>query len=123
MKRGATLFFITLLLLTTCQPTTLVEVVLGESHPWEVASGRRFWYTLIYQVEGVFEQVELPIGKRKVELLLPPGKTTILAAYPLGNGAPLGGAFQGETRASNSSTRGGLWLKRFSALLNFTTHP
>lgn len=115
MKRGATLFFITLLLLTTCQPTTLVEVVLGESHPWEVASGRRFWYTLIYQVEGVFEQVELPIGKRKVELLLPPGKTTILAAYPLGNGAPLGGAFQGERCLELLYERGAL----AEALLSF----
>lgn len=115
MKRGALIFFVTLFLLTTCHTTTVVEVVLGESHPWEIASGRRFWYTLVYQVEGVFEQVALPIGKRKVELILPPGKTTILAAYPLGNGAPLGGAFQGERRVELLYAQGDL----AQALLQF----
>ncbi len=92
------IFTISLLLLTTCVSSNGVEVVIGENHPWEEASGRRFWYTLVYQEEGIFEQIELPVGRRKVELLLPIGKTTIFAAYPLGNGAPLGGAYQGKGR-------------------------
>jgi hypothetical protein len=97
-----------LLLLTTCVNSIGVEVVIGESHPWEEASGRRFWYTLVYQEEGVFEQIELPVGRRRFELLLPAGKTTILAAYPLGNGAPLGGAYQGGGRVELLYERGPL---------------
>ena len=95
MGKSSIILFITLFLLTTCLDSSLVTVVIGERHPWEEASGRRFWYTLVYQEGGYFEQVELPVGTRKAELLLPKGKTTILAAYPLGNGAPLGGAYQG----------------------------
>ena len=88
MGKSSIILFITLFLLTTCLDSSLVTVVIGERHPWEEASGRRFWYTLVYQEGGTLNKLVSPVGTRKAELL-PKGKTTILAAYPLGNGAPL----------------------------------
>ena len=82
-----------ILLLISCEPDQWVEVVLGDDHPWETASGRRFWHTVVYISESGIEQLQLSIGVRTFKILVPHASTCIIAAYPLGQGIPLGGAF------------------------------
>lgn len=79
--------------LTSCVEGRSVTVVLAQNHPWESVAGRRFWYTLAYNgAEDGLHTVQLSIGQRKVNLLVAPGQTVVFAAYPLGQGIPLGGA-------------------------------
>lgn len=81
-----------LCLCLSCDVSRSIEVTLAEDHPWEIVSGRRFWYTIIYaDASGVHKQ-QLPIGSRSFTIDFLRSGTTIIAAYPLGSGIPLGGA-------------------------------
>jgi hypothetical protein len=86
-----------LLLFSGCEQNLWIEVSLGEDHPWEVSSGRRFWYTVIYQGLHGVEQQQLSIGVRTFRLLVPSSSTCIIAAFPLGQGIPFGGAYQAQS--------------------------
>lgn len=78
---------------TACESTSWTTVQLVGSHPWEKASGRQFWYTLLYHDGSALRQVNLPIGVRSIRIMVPKARTTIFAAYPLGTGIPFGGAY------------------------------
>lgn len=76
-----------------CEQSLWVEITLEGDHPWEAASGRRFWYTLVYQgVEGL-EHYQLAIGVRSCKIMVPKGTSCVITAYPLGQGIPFGGAY------------------------------
>lgn len=81
------------LLCNACESGAWIEVEIVDDHPWEIASGRRFWYTLVYQGDQGLKQIQLGIGVRRIRLLVPYAKTIIFAAYPLGTGFPFGGAY------------------------------
>jgi len=81
------------MLYSSCEPGIWVEVVITDDHPWEAASGRRFWYTLVYQRDQELEHVQLGIGVRRIRLMVPYAQTVVFAAYPLGTGLPFGGAY------------------------------
>ena len=84
---------VVILITSGCAQGRTVTVVLEESHPWEAASGRRFWYTLGWNgPSGAIEETHLSIGCRAVRILVPLGGTVVFAAYPLGSGMPFGGA-------------------------------
>ena len=64
---------------TACESASWTTVQIVGNHPWEKASGRQFWYTLLYRDDTDLRQVNLPIGVRGVvtELLqddVQPGK-------------------------------------------------
>ncbi|MFA5467569.1 MAG: hypothetical protein WC224_00755 [Sphaerochaetaceae bacterium] len=116
MKCWLVISLFILILLTNCENGISVEVVIGETHPWEDFCGRRFWYTLVYQIDGNLEQLVIPINSRGVRLQLPYGKTSIFVAYPLGKGTPLGGAFEGSKEVKLYYAQGPL----AEALLNLS---
>ncbi len=78
---------------TACESTSWTTVQIVGNHPWEKASGRQFWYTLLYRDDSALRQVNLPIGVRSLRIMVPKARTTIFAAYPLGTGVPFGGAY------------------------------
>ncbi|WP_320129038.1 hypothetical protein [uncultured Sphaerochaeta sp.] len=70
-----------------------IEIVLGETHPWEIAATKQLWYTLRWTAgDGTFGTLHIPQGIRKVRISVPRGKTLCACAYPLGCYHPLGGA-------------------------------
>ena len=71
------------------------------SHPWEKASGSRLWYTLKWTDGTDIRALYIGPEQRRVELEIPSGETVILAAYPLGELNPFGGAV---TPLDNSAT-------------------
>lgn len=79
---------------TACESTSWTTVHIEGNHPWEKASGRQFWYTLLYWDDSALRQVNLPIGVRSLRIMVPKARTTVFAAYPLGTGVPFGGAYQ-----------------------------
>jgi len=78
---------------TACESTSWTTVHIEGNHPWEKASGRQFWYTLLYRDDTALRQLNLPIGVRSLRIMVPKARTTIFAAYPLGTGVPFGGAY------------------------------
>ncbi len=90
MRQKAVLLGV-LLLLCACEQDYYVEIKLEGSHPWEKASGRHFWYTLIYQAHNDLVQIHLPIGVKRLFIAVPRGQTVVCVAYPLGSGLPFGG--------------------------------
>lgn len=79
--------------LCSCTPERYITVVLSQDHPWETASGRRFWYTLAWTgLDGEISKTHLSIGCRSVRVPVATGQSVIFAAYPLGTGIPLGGS-------------------------------
>ena len=96
-----------LLLCVSCTDTFFVEVSIDESHPWERASGRQFWYTLVYQGEYGLVMENLSIGVKRVRVAVPRSSgTVIFAAYPLGGGLPMGGALSIGQRGGTVSLFG-----------------
>jgi len=99
MEQRFRLLFILLLLsslifLCSCTPERFITVVLSQDHPWETASGRRFWYTLAWTgIDGEIFKTHLSIGCRSVRVPVATGQSVIFAAYPLGTGIPLGGSY------------------------------
>ena len=89
---------ILLILFAGCNQDLWIEVSLGEDHPWEAISGRRFWYTVVYLGNQGLEQHQLSIGVRSFRLPLRAGSTTVIAAYPLGQGLPFGGAYHAHAK-------------------------
>ncbi len=77
----------------SCDSSPWIEVSLGEDHPWELASGRRFWYTIVYTSSNGVQMQQLSIGERVFRIPSSRTGTTVIAAYPLGGGIPLGGAY------------------------------
>jgi hypothetical protein len=71
-----------------------ITVALAQDHPWETASGRRFWYTLAWTgLDGEVMKTHLSIGCRSVRVPVVLGQSVVFAAYPLGTGIPLGGSY------------------------------
>lgn len=99
------IIFTTLFLFLGCEQNLWIEVSLGEDHPWETLSGRRFWYTVVYQGPQGIEQQQLSIGVRTFRLLVPPASTCIIAAYPLGQGIPFGGAHHAQNDGKRVTLR------------------
>ena len=87
------LLTITLLATFSCSQERYVTVTLAQNHPWEIESGRRIWYTLVWNTSnGNLMKTHLSIGCRSVRIAIPQGQTVIFAAYPFGTGIPFGGA-------------------------------
>ena len=78
-----------LLMCVSCEGSFEVDISIEDSHPWERASGRQFWYTLVYQGTDGLEMVNLPIGTRRARVAVPRLGTVVFAAYPLGAGIPM----------------------------------
>ncbi len=68
-----------------------VEVVIPP-HPWEKASGKNLWYTLRWTDSSGVRSLYVGPEQRSVSLDVPIGETVIVAAYPLGELNPFGGA-------------------------------
>ncbi|PKL14331.1 MAG: hypothetical protein CVV52_02330 [Spirochaetae bacterium HGW-Spirochaetae-8] len=83
-----------LIILCSCEQEHYITVVLAQDHPWETASGRRFWYTLVWNaLDGEISKTHLSIGCRSVRVPVVAGQSVVFAAYPLGTGIPLGGSY------------------------------
>ncbi|MFA7642567.1 MAG: hypothetical protein WCY74_04725 [Sphaerochaetaceae bacterium] len=91
MRRNLLLALACLLFFSGCEPSYFVDVRLESSHPWERASGRQFWYTLVHTGTSGLEMNNIPIGVHDIRLAVPRSRTVIFAAYPLGTGFPVGG--------------------------------
>lgn len=93
MKRVCLIVWVLLLLSFTlsCTFQRTVEVRLGSEHPWELASGRKLWYTVAYNTLSGTERAHLSIGQRSLRIALPHHQSLIFAAFPLGEGLPVGG--------------------------------
>lgn len=93
MKQVSLIVCILFVLLFTpnCTFQHNVEITLGVDHPWEQASGRKLWYTVVYNTLSGTERVHLSIGQRSLRIALPHRQSLIIAAYPLDEGLPLGG--------------------------------
>ena len=61
-------------------------------HPWEKISGRKLWYTLRWTDSDGLKAVHIPQDMRTVDIEVSPGRTTVIAAYPLGDMSPFGTA-------------------------------
>ncbi len=94
-KRSAimVLLVIFLQIIMSCSQERFITVTLAQDHPWEIESGRRFWYTLVWNTsDGIPVKTHLSIGCRSVRVAVPLGQTVVFAAYPFGTGIPFGGA-------------------------------
>ncbi|MDC7244731.1 MAG: hypothetical protein PQJ47_02300 [Sphaerochaetaceae bacterium] len=89
---GIITVFLLVLLAGSCVESHEVTLYLSDDHNWELESGRRMWYTLLYSCENEVHSIHLSVGTRKVTLLLPLLDTHIFAAYPLGYLPPAGTA-------------------------------
>ncbi len=67
-----------------------VELQFAERSPWEHASGKRVWYTIRFLSEDGVSEIYLPAEKDSFTIQIPKGFPCIVAAYPLGQFAPLG---------------------------------
>lgn len=89
-----TIIFTSLLLLCTgCSEQYCITVTLAQDHPWELASGRRFWYTLVWNAGTHICSKHMSIGQRSAVVAVPNKSTVVFAAYPLGSGLPFGGSY------------------------------
>ncbi len=88
--------FLSLFLFTTCSCDRSVTLVLSEEHEWAKVSGRPLWHTISFTQGDSLGAVYLPVGERRVRLIIPTGATVIFTARPLGTLRALGGALQGD---------------------------
>jgi len=83
-----------LLMICSCTMTDEhyeVEVHFNERSPWENAIGSRLWYKVQYlSDDGAIEEVYIPEFLDHFTLVIPKGLPCIVAAFPLGQYAPLG---------------------------------
>jgi len=77
---------------SSCSDQRIIEVRLASDHPWETVSGRRMWYTLVWNCGKSTGKAHLSIGQRSALVSVPCRQNTVFAAYPLGTGFPAGGA-------------------------------
>ena len=68
-----------------------VEIVIPP-HPWEKASGKKLWYTLRWTDSSGLRSLYVGPEQRSIVLEFPIGETVLVAAYPLGELGPFGGA-------------------------------
>lgn len=92
------LLSITLLVFFGCDANPLFQhkvlVKLASVHPWEEASLKKLWHTLVWTDGlGKLQSMHLGPGQRQAYLSIPKGKTTVICAYPLGDMLPYGGFF------------------------------
>lgn len=71
--------------------THKITVIFSEKSPWETAQGKNVWYLLRWNDPelGICEKY-IPAGTEKTVIEVSKGGMTVLAAYPAGNGTPLG---------------------------------
>ena len=84
----------TVVLLASCSQGVCrraVEIVIPP-HPWEKASGKKLWYTLRWTDSSGVRSLYIGPEQRSVSLDVPVGETVIVAAFPLGELNPFGGA-------------------------------
>ncbi len=72
-------------------PDRLIEVTIPD-HPWELFCGVRLWYTLKWTYGKSIRSLYVSPDERKVSICVPAGETVLVAAYPLGEMNPFGGA-------------------------------
>ena len=92
--RVLSIFLVSLFLLfsSSCMQHDTVTLYLDQDHNWEVESGRRMWYSLLYSYDNEVNTLHISVGERQITLLLPLLQTHLFCAYPLGYLPPLGGA-------------------------------
>ena len=85
------LLAISLLSCAVAHPDRRIEVTIPD-HPWELFGGVRLWYTLKWTYGDSVRSLHVPSDVRKVSISVPVGETVLVAAYPLGEMNPYGGA-------------------------------
>ena len=98
MKRkkllSASFAVLLLVLLVSCsfvQPRRTIRILIPQ-HPWEKVSGRKLWYTLRWTDSDGLKTLHVTQDMRAVDIEVDPGRTTVVAAYPLGELSPFGTA-------------------------------
>ncbi|MGP1508661.1 MAG: hypothetical protein ACTTJW_07285 [Sphaerochaeta sp.] len=87
-------FILTFTLLSACSVIPIereIEITIPK-HPWENVSGKRLWYTLKWTCGDGIKSLYISPEQRKVSLKVPAGETVLIAAYPLSDMNPFGGA-------------------------------
>ncbi len=71
-----------------------IQIRLVSTHPWEEASLKKLWHTLVWTDGwGRLQAMHLSPGERQATIPVQKGKSTIICAYPLGDMLPFGGFF------------------------------
>lgn len=73
------------------EPTRRITVTIP-THPWEIASGQNLWYTLKWTCGNEITSMHISAHERVISIDVPVGETVLVAAYPLGDMSPFGGA-------------------------------
>lgn len=72
-----------------------VTIMLPEKHPWQEATHKPLWHTLVYSdTRGSLTKIHLDKGVRSVTLKLRRDCLTVFCAYPLSFLFPYGGFYQ-----------------------------
>lgn len=73
------------------RPDRTLEITIP-SHPWESVSGKKLWYTLRWTYGDEIRSAYVPSDERVLRISVPVGETVLIAAFPLGDMSPYGGA-------------------------------
>lgn len=95
MKRICVLFSaFAIVVMVSCSmvSTTRRVTVTIPTHPWEVVTGQRLWYTLKWTDGSNLNCMHVSSEERVIDIHVPVGETVLIAAYPLGDMRPFGGA-------------------------------
>ena len=90
-------------LLVSCsyvQPTRTVSFRIPQ-HPWESVCGKKLWYTLRWTDGESVSSIHLSQDERTVTVEVPPGRTVLAVAYPLGDMSPFGAVITPEDSNAN----------------------
>ncbi|NQT57653.1 MAG: hypothetical protein HQ557_01600 [Bacteroidetes bacterium] len=96
--------------------THKITVIFSEKSPWETAQGKNVWYLLRWNdpVLGICEKY-IPAGSEKTVIEVSKGGMVVLAAYPAGNGTPLGAFVTIDNTDTHEDTEAALTYLRGSA--------
>ncbi len=89
IKMPLLLLFTLMLFSCSVSPDRALEVAIP-THPWERASGKCLWYTLKWTYGDEIRSTYISSDQRTIRLYIPPGETSVIAAYPLGDMSPFG---------------------------------
>lgn len=105
MKRKLFLLILstTFALLVSCsyvQPNRTVSFRIPQ-HPWESVCGKKLWYTIRWTDGESVSAIHLSQDERTVTVEVPPGRTVMAVAYPLGDMSPFGAVITPEDFNAN----------------------